>query len=362
MGAPGLARRRAKLCCCGECALPVGYCATDRGRTGRAATEPRSKPRVFAGHILCALWYIFFPVILVWYSFRIFVVECITSYMVGFCGRFWLTVGRLACCCCKCRCWRHRTWCVCFQYIDEDFPHTDESLCNKTTNESGTKAFRSKAAQEAGRSTQGGVEWKRIEDILTFKAHQGTTPCLFADEIEPADIDQGGLGDCWLMAAFAALTMSPGAIQNCFKTQEYDRRGCYEIRLYDGRIRKFVTIVIDDYVPVHKQSVAEASKGKVAEPLFAHPHDNELWVLLLEKAFAKMLGSYYGLTGGLEAWALQTLTGDRVHVWTRDEAGWHENELRYRSTESQGELERTKRAFARFQEALILDPVRCASI
>eukprot|EP01050_Picozoa_sp_SAG11_P050272 SAG11_NODE_27925_length_327_cov_0.754386_1_plen_37_part_10 len=30
-------------------------------------------------------------------------------------------------------------------------------------------------------------------------------PCLFAGEIEPADIDQGGLGDCWLMSSFAAV-------------------------------------------------------------------------------------------------------------------------------------------------------------
>lgn len=62
------------------------------------------------------------------------------------------------------------------------------------------------------------------------------------------------------------------------------------------------------------------------------------------------------MTGGLEAWALQALTGDRVHVWTRDTEGWHENELRYRRGEGHAELTRLKRARKRFQEALELDP------
>ena len=198
--------------------------------------------------------------------------------------------------------------CVCLPWTDAEFPHSEESLCNDTTNEAGKKSFRSKVGVEAGRSASGGVTWKRIEEVLTFKAHQLSKPCLFAGEIEPADIDQGGLGDCWLLAAFAALTMSPGAIQNCFLTQEYNLRGLYEVRLYDGRQQKFVTIYVDDYVPCH---VNKDPKTPV-ETLFANPHDNELWVLLLEKAFAKLIGSYYGLSGGLEAWALQALTGDRV--------------------------------------------------
>lgn len=227
--------------------------------------------------------------------------------------------------------------------MDKNFPRDDSSLCNETTNEDGRKAFESKAALEAGRSTSGGVEWKRIENLFTEK---DARPCLFSGEIEPADIDQGGLGDCWLMASFAALSMCPGAIQQCFLTKEYNHRGMYEVRLYDARKEQFVTLVVDDYVPCHKGT---------NQTLFANPHGTELWVLILEKAFAKLLGSFYGLDGGSTAWALQALTGDRVHMWNKKADGWHESEMMH-SARDHKEISQKRKALAIFEEALKMDP------
>ena len=45
------------------------------------------------------------------------------------------------------------------------------------------------------------------------------------------------------------------------------------------------------------------------QPLFSRAHDNELWVLLLEKAYAKVFGSYYSLIGGDTSQALMDLSG-----------------------------------------------------
>jgi len=42
------------------------------------------------------------------------------------------------------------------------------------------------------------------------------------------------------------------------------------------------------------------------------PQGTELWVFLLEKAFAKFVGGYAYLDGGHSAWAWHTLTGDNV--------------------------------------------------
>jgi calpain-15 len=43
-----------------------------------------------------------------------------------------------------------------------------------------------------------------------------------------------------------------------------------------------VEVLIDDFVPVNEDGL----------PLFAKPHQNDIWVMLVEKAQAKVYGSY----------------------------------------------------------------------
>ena len=54
--------------------------------------------------------------------------------------------------------------------------------------------------------------------------------------------------------------------------------------------------MVDDMIPVTRGTCA---------PIFAKPHGKELWVALLEKAFAKFVGSYSALDGGHALWGLQ---------------------------------------------------------
>jgi calpain-15 len=56
--------------------------------------------------------------------------------------------------------------------------------------------------------------------------------------------------------------------------------------------------VIDDFIPC-----------KSGKPAFSRANGNELWVLLLEKAYAKAYGSYFKIEGGNPAIALRDLTG-----------------------------------------------------
>lgn len=57
-------------------------------------------------------------------------------------------------------------------------------------------------------------------------------------------------------------------------------------------------MVIDDYFPLHG--------GK---PFFSKDHNGEIWVMLLEKAYAKVFKNYQAIESGLTGIALNALTG-----------------------------------------------------
>ena len=116
------------------------------------------------------------------------------------------------------------------------------------------------------------------------------------------------------MSALACLAEHPGAIQKIFLTKSWSFSGKYAVRLYRATTGKWETLLVDDWFPV------SASTGV---PLFARPQGPELWVMLLEKAFAKFMGKppqYGALDGGFVLYALQAMTGDRVFQLRRNPA------------------------------------------
>jgi calpain-15 len=64
-------------------------------------------------------------------------------------------------------------------------------------------------------------------------------------------------------------------------------------------------LTIDDYMPCHLDG----------PPLFTRSHGNELWVLLLEKAYAKLHGSFENIKKGHPNEALQDFTGFPTTVY-----------------------------------------------
>ena len=266
----------------------------------------------------CVLWYIFFPFVLVYYSVRKYVVPCCISYALGACGAVWLTVGEKLLCLCNCACTRMSSACCCFQFEDKDFPPTADSV----------GPWKGKAPHEVNKE----IEWKRGNEICELATQDGggedavAHMRLFSGKIEPADIGQGQLGDCWLMTALACLSEFPGAIQNIFETDEYNARGRYVVRLYCGQKRRWEDVVVDDRIPV---------KAGGTTPIFAKPNGKELWVALLEKAFAKFVGNYNKLDGGFAIWGLQAMTGDEVCNWMLEDGEWKAYEIRYRQKTGQ---------------------------
>ena len=135
------------------------------------------------------------------------------------------------------------------------------------------------------------TEFRRISDMKgKWKVFEG--------KIEMDDIIQGNIGDCYFLTAISALSNYPYLINEKFRTIEYSELGYYEIILFiDG---EWQVVFVDDYFPVYKSST---------QFLFATPHNNELWVILLEKAWAKVNGGYALIEGGMIDEAFLALTG-----------------------------------------------------
>lgn len=176
-------------------------------------------------------------------------------------------------------------------YVDPEFPHNNRSI---------------------GRDLERDLCWipaRRLnEHALANEWH------IF-DGIEPADLLQGSGNTCWLTAALAVLAEFPSAVRALFvrnghrEVRGVPKDGRYVVKLFDHRANDFRDITVDEYVPYDPHECLTP---------FCRPHGNELWVLIVEKAMAKMFGSYSELLGSNSAVAFRALTGEKDTVlWKR---------------------------------------------
>ena len=81
------------------------------------------------------------------------------------------------------------------------FPPTKESLFVTISNCGNYNDFK-------------GIEWKRASEI-------SESPMFFVDGASRFDIKQGKLGDCWLLAAMANLTLHKKLLENVIPVDQY---------------------------------------------------------------------------------------------------------------------------------------------
>ena len=160
-------------------------------------------------------------------------------------------------------------------------------------------------------------EWRRATD---FPSARTNTPELFKGGIDPNDIKQGMLGDCYYVAALATLAEWEKRVKKIYVSTKVNQAQVFGVNLYKDGI--FQTVWVDNYFPVFNEAVDSVRKangeelGKVGEPLFAAAYGNELWVAVAEKAYAKAHGGYVIIAGGSCGPTLRDLCGAPAYTYT----------------------------------------------
>uniref|UniRef100_A0A8D2JT10 Calpain-13 n=1 Tax=Sciurus vulgaris TaxID=55149 RepID=A0A8D2JT10_SCIVU len=140
------------------------------------------------------------------------------------------------------------------------------------------------------------LEWKRPWNCKC-------APHFILEGASRFDIQQGIAGDCWFLAALGSLTQNPQCLQKILMDQSfsYQYAGIFRFRFW--QYGQWVEVVVDDRLPVVGRDC-----------VFVHPRkgNQEFWPCLLEKAYAKLRGSYSHLHYGYLPNALVDLTGGVV--------------------------------------------------
>lgn len=186
-------------------------------------------------------------------------------------------------------------------FVDLEFPADDSALFS----DSSTPIAKLK----------GSITWLRPQDICP-------SPALFPDNISLGHAKQGLLGDCWLLCACTNLLQSKHLLNKVIPPDQplwgdSDYKGFFHF--YFWQYGHWKDVIIDDLLP--------CVDFKLCFSRCLSP--TAFWVALLEKAYAKLHGSYERLWAGQVSEALVDLTGGLAERWCLGTFGSEEKKVKH---------------------------------
>ncbi|KAM4681225.1 calpain-14-like isoform 2-T5 [Amazona ochrocephala] len=163
-------------------------------------------------------------------------------------------------------------------FTDDTFPAHISSI--------GTGALLKKLPQN--------LQWKRPHAL-----HR--SPVFYAANRKQLDLCQGLVENCWFLAALQALTFHQDIFAAVVpQNQSFERKYAGIFHFQFWHFGEWVDVVVDDCLPVNE----------AGELIFVSSvYKNVFWGALLEKAYAKLYGSYEDLQFGQVSEALVDFTG-----------------------------------------------------
>mgnify|MGYP002624196291 CR=1 FL=1 len=177
-------------------------------------------------------------------------------------------------------------------FNDIEFPPKKVSLC--PFNQEGWVAFKQLLEEDV--EGWDNFKWCRVDELGDSINYNVFTFMASVDNIK-----QGDINDCYFLSAVGSLCNYPNYFYRLFHIKEKTKECAYGVYLYLNG--KWKLVLVDDSFPY-------VAKNKIFKELsFSSTVHNEIWISLLEKAWAKVNGCYAKIgCGGYTYEAFDVLT------------------------------------------------------